>query len=171
MEPTNISKLIYQDLRITTFITVVTAIGAPLYLYRSYCKLTLCKGFKYAKYCVLYLFITNYHFMDPIKLRSTSENLLMFTIEGELQSNQIGSTKNLMWDVLKINWHNVKIHHQQKPSHLHQDISTDLKGRSMVYRTINTGSYNVHIMINSANWYPLENRNITLNATIDEYTV
>ena len=109
--------------------SVITVIVFFIYLYRSCCLLILCEGLRFAEHCILYLFISiNYYFV-PLKLRSTSENFHMLSMEGELLPIQIDLTKILLCDVLEINWHNIKIHHHNKPLHLSQDISIALKDR------------------------------------------
>ena len=109
VEPTLASQFICKDLRINTFITIINAVDALLYLYRSCHKLTLYKGYKYAKHCILYLFINNKHYSVPIKLRTVSSNLHLFSVESEFLPTQISPTINLLWDVLQINWQMLKL--------------------------------------------------------------
>ena len=44
--------------------------------------MTSCKGYKYAKHCILYLFTSNKHYNVPRKLQTTAGNLHLFSTEG-----------------------------------------------------------------------------------------
>ena len=59
-------------------------------------------------------------------------NILMFTMDGELMSTQIGIIKHLIWDGLQINGYDVMVLNQDKPIHILQSIFIPLMDKLRV---------------------------------------
>ena len=71
----------------------------------------------------------------------------MSTVDAEQWHTQIGLIKNLLLNVLQINWHNIMLLHQYKQVHVPQYISIALKDKLRMWKAIVTGSYSMHMMI------------------------
>ena len=80
------AKLICQDLWVSIAVAIITILGVPVYLYRSYSKLTFFRGYLYDNVCTVFLYISHNCYHVPLKLHDLSGLLYMFTIKGQIKS-------------------------------------------------------------------------------------
>ena len=74
-----------------------------------YRKSKFCRGYRFSNVVKIVLFISDVQHYIPIKLCKTSGSPHLFKIKGTLKSQDIKLNKNYLWDMLEINWDEIKL--------------------------------------------------------------
>ena len=72
-------------------------------------KSSFFKGCLFSNNTKILLFISNTHSYVPIKLCRVARSIHLFRIRGRLNPENFNFKKNLIWDVLEIDWSNASI--------------------------------------------------------------
>ena len=72
-------------------------------------KTSFCKGRLFSNNTKILLFISNAYSYVPVKLRRIAGSIHLFRIKGRLKPENVKLKKNWIWDVLEIDWSDVKI--------------------------------------------------------------
>ena len=68
------------------------------------------------------LFISDVHYYIPVKMCKTAGNIHLFKITGRLMTDKVKLNKNYMWDILEIDWSEVKVEFNGKAIRLPKSI-------------------------------------------------
>ena len=72
-------------------------------------KTSFCKGRLFSNNTKILLFLSNAHSYVPVKLRRIAGSIHLFRIKGRLKPENVKLKKNWIWDVLEIDWSDVRI--------------------------------------------------------------
>ncbi len=89
----------------------LTLAGLILCLYRQCRKLSWWRGIKFDRTTDIFLFISKGCYYIPIKLLTTTTGIHLIHASGQVNPGGIELHKNLIWDVLKIDWSNFHVGH------------------------------------------------------------
>ena len=108
--------VICQEPLLTKFITIITLAGIFLYAYKFLRHFaSTCHGYKYDNVTTVQMFISREEHFLPITLLSRPGNPFLFRIENSLRTNQLTLQKNLLWDLLLIDWESTNLHFLSEP--------------------------------------------------------
>ena len=72
------------------------------------------------------LFISDVQYYVPIKLCKTAGSICLFKITGILMPDKVKINKNYIWDILEVDWKEVKVTFNGKVIDLLKSISIKL---------------------------------------------
>ena len=72
-------------------------------------KSSFCKGRLFSNNTKILLFLSNAHSYVPVKLRRIAGSIHLFRVKGRLKPENVKLKKNWIWDVLEIDWSDVRI--------------------------------------------------------------
>ena len=78
----------------------------------------LCRGQLFSYAVKIMLFISDIQYYVPIKLCETTGSIHLFKIIGILTPDKIKSKKHYIWDILEIDWKEVKVRFNGKAINL-----------------------------------------------------
>ena len=81
-------------------------------------KTSFCKGCLFSNNTKILLFLSNAHSYVPIKLCRVAGSIHLFRIKGRLKPDNVKLKKNCIWDVLEIDWSDVRITLNDNEIHL-----------------------------------------------------
>ncbi len=89
--------------------TVITTIGAIIYLYRTWRRLALWTGPRVSKSCEVYLTVQYGPYYVPIRLATIVGYPNQISCSTNFEWDQLQNQEGLLWDTLRIDWKEVKI--------------------------------------------------------------
>lgn len=148
--------------------SIVTILGIGVCAYKYIKPLTCIKGFKYARTCTIYMFVSHKCRYVPLKIKTSTGLLFNFSILGKLEPKDIKLHYNFLWDTLHINWAPVKIKYSGKPMEVIQGIPIPLMDKFRIRTIMAKHPLNIYFMIKQGNsWYALKDNKPNTVATID----
>ena len=72
-------------------------------------RIKLCRGQLFSKAVQIILFISDIQYYVPIKLCKTPGSIHLFKISGTLTPDKVKLKKHYIWDILEIDWKEVKV--------------------------------------------------------------
>ena len=91
----------------TTAALTFMVIGLIIYIFTTTQRCTIFKRKMYSNTVTVMLFFSDVKQYIPVKLCKVAGSIHLFQIYGQLTSNQITLERNLLWDVIKIEWEEV----------------------------------------------------------------
>ena len=88
---------------------IITTLGMIYLVTNKIRKTSFCKGHLFSNNTKILLFISNAHSYVPIKLCRVVGSIHLFQIKGRLNPEDMKLKKNMIWDVLEIDWSDVSI--------------------------------------------------------------
>jgi hypothetical protein len=147
--PTN--TYICQEPWITYFITAITIVGGIICLYKYCRKMTLLKGYRYRRACEMYLFLSCNNYYVPLKLRNTSGLSHMFSLNKSIHAQQITISKQILWDLLHIDWADLTVKLNGITVMLPHEVTIPLLDKIRVRRMLCEPDLVLHLMLKSGN--------------------
>ena len=161
------AKLVCQDPWVSLLVTIITIVGILVYIYKNCRRLELLRGFKYHNHCDLYLFLCHDCYYVPLKVRQTDGHLHMFTMTSPLCPNSVTLQKHLAWDVLHIEWHNVRILQGEQTVALPRSLTVPLTDKLRVRRIFSEPHKSFYMMVKQGNnWYYITPTNTVSNPAV-----
>ena len=116
------------------------------------------QGCLFANMVKVNLFIGNTQSCVPLELNRIAGNVCLFKLTGTLLIENFTLKKNCIWDVLEVNWNNVRVTLNDKEVNLPGTLTIPLAGKLKVRRLFNERSLlHVYIMLKRRkSWYNLE---------------
>jgi hypothetical protein len=125
-----------------------------LYVYKNWDVITCWKGYRYDRHCTIYLFISNCHYYAPIKLRASTGPLHLFTTINPLIPAQVSLRKQLIWDVLQIDWGITTVNAGYDKISMPAQVAIPLLDKYRLRYNLVAKEIQVHLMIKQGvNWY------------------
>ena len=103
----------------------LTLLSMVIVILLHYRKSKFCRGHRFSNI----LFISDVQHYIPIKLCKTSGSPHLFKIKGTLKSEDIRLNKHYLWDMLEINWDNIKLSHNSSEIELLQIIMIKMQDK------------------------------------------
>ena len=148
------AKLICQDPWVSISVTIITIIGAAIYIYKSCSKMTFFKGYIYDNVCTIYLFVSHDCYHVPIKLRQLNGSLHAFTWKGQLSKENVQLLKHTLWDTINMKWLDSKLFMNCKRIDLPESVNIPLWDKIRVRSLMSHDNAKYNIMIKQGGtWY------------------
>ena len=123
-------------------------------------RIKICRGQIFSNVVKIMLFISSVQYYIPVKLCKTAGSIHLLKIMGKIMREKVKLNKHYLWDILAIDWDEVKVKFNGKIINLPKSISVRLwdkfKGRPMM------GSQPIpfHLMLKQGiNWSALTQEN------------
>ena len=88
---------------------IIITLGMLYFVTNKIRKTSFCKGRLFSNNTKILLFISNAYSYVPVKLRRIAGSIHLFRIKGRLKPENVKLKKNWIWDVLEIDWTDVRI--------------------------------------------------------------
>ena len=72
-------------------------------------RIRLCRGQLFSNVVKIMLFISDVQYYVPVKLCKTAGSIHLFKISGKLMIDKVKLNKHYIWDILEIDWSEVKV--------------------------------------------------------------
>ena len=128
-------------------------------------KSSFLKGHLFSNNTKILLFISNTHSNVPIKLCRVARSIHLFRIRGRLYSENVKHKKNWIWDVLEIDWSDVRITLNDNEVDLPSLVIIPFKERYRARRLLRKHPLLFYIMLKQGKtWFSLvpEPRNLSI---------
>lgn len=179
------AKIIADELASTQFtctfpwfnyiVIPVTLIAMAICLYRQLAKLNWWRGTRFERTSTVYLFLCKGCYFVPVKILRTTAGLHVISSIGELGSDNLSLSKNLIWDVMNVDWSTIVVTIKDRPTLLPRSIPLLLKDKIRVRRMFSSKEVmKVHLMaLQGKTWYnlPLKTKGTSLVHTIPEVAI
>ena len=150
------AKLMCQDRWVSVAVTIITILGAAVYLYKACSKMTFFKGYLYDNVCTVYLFFSHDYYHVHLKLRELNGILHTFTLNGQPEPQNMQLLKHVLWDTMNIKWLGTTLNMNSKRIDLPENINIPLSDKVRALIAHEHVKYN--IMIKQGNtWYAPRN--------------
>jgi len=149
------TRFVCQDPWVSIFFTTITIVGMIVYFYKNVDFKALIHGYQYTNRCNVYLIVSKGPFYVPIRITETTGILQNFKLTAELSSEQVTLANNSLWDILHIDWQEVRVLYDDSIVHLPSEVPIPLVDKYRVRRKMNQ-EISLHVMIKQGkNWYGL----------------
>ena len=154
--PTNdATKLVCHDPWVSFVVTLITIVGVVIYVYRSCRHMTILRGHKFASICHVHIIFCNNTRYVPLKIGQYIGSPFLFQYNEFPQVEHIILQRNLLWDLLHIEWDEERIHYQDRNIPLREHLNVPLKDKLRL-RWILMQKYQVMYMVKQGDtWYNL----------------
>ena len=154
-----------QEPIITKTVTIITFIGIIIYIFTCIHKIIKrWKGFRYSDTCKIQIFISKRNFYVPVTIYKRTGNPFGYTILESLQANCVTLQKNLLWDILKVDWGENIIKFENQGIPLKSRYLIPLKDKSRIRHIMRNNLHSVYIQVKQGNYYHMipEERNTNI---------
>ena len=90
-------------------VLIIITLGMPYLVTNKIRKSSFFKGCLFSNNTKVLLFVSNTQLYIPIKLCRVAGSIHLFRIRGKLTPENVKLQKNWIWDVLEIDWSNIRI--------------------------------------------------------------
>ena len=128
-------------------------------------KTSFCKGHLFSNNTKILLFISNTHSYVPIKLCRVAGSIHLFRIRGRLNPEHVKIKKNWIWDILEIDWSDVRITLKDNKINLPSSVIIPFKERYRARRLLRKHPLLFYVKLKQGKtWFSLvpEPRNLTI---------
>ena len=106
------------------------------------------------------LFISDVQYYIPVKLCKTAGSIHLFKITGKIIMEKVKLNKHYIWDILEIDWSEVKVTFNEKVMNLFKSISVRLWDKFKVRQMMGSQLILFHLMLKQGfNWFALTQEN------------
>ena len=106
----------------------ITIIGLVMFTTLQVRRIKLCRGQLFLNVVKIMFFISCIQYYVPIKLCKTTGSIHLFKITGMLIPDKVKLNKHYIWDILEIDWKEVKVTFNGKVINLPKSITIKLQG-------------------------------------------
>ena len=103
-------RVVCTDPVLTALATAASIAALITFVYMHCAGLTWLYGYKYDRYCTLFMFVYNDDRYAPIKIKHLKGHLHMYRIENSIDPGCLKITKFFLWDTLTIEWNELKLY-------------------------------------------------------------
>ena len=103
-------RVVYTDPVLTALATAASIAALTTFVYMHCAGLTCLHGYKYDRYCTLFMFVYNDDRYAPIKIKHLKEHLHMYRIENSIDTGSLKISKFFLLDTLTIEWNELKLY-------------------------------------------------------------
>ena len=87
----------------------ITIIGLVIFVILQVRRIKLCRGQLFSNVVKIMLFISDVQYYVLIKLCKTAGSIHLFKIKGMLIPDKVKLNKHYIWDILEVDWKEVKV--------------------------------------------------------------
>ena len=119
-------------------------------------RLKLCRGRLFSNIFKIMLFISDVQYYVPVKLCMTAGSIHLFKIKGRLTINKVRLNKHYVWDILEIDWSEIKVTFNGKVINLPKSITVKLWDKFKFRYMMGSQPILFHLMLKQGfNWFTL----------------
>ena len=134
----------------------VTIIGLVLFSILQVRRIKLCRGQLFSNIIKIMLFISDIQYYVPVKLCRTVGSIHLFKITGRLTIDKVRLNKHYVWDILEIDWSEVKVTFNGKVINLPKSITVKLWDKFKVRHILGNQPILFHLLLKQGfNWLML----------------
>ena len=104
----------------------ITIIGLVIFAILQVRRIKLCRGQLFSNVFKIMLFMSDIQYYLPIKLCKTAGSIHLFKITGILMPDKVKINKHYIWDILEVDWKEVKVTNNGKVINLPKSITIKL---------------------------------------------
>ena len=109
------------------------------------------------------LFISDVQYYVPIKLCKTAGSIYLFKITGILMPDKVKISKHYIWDILEVDWEEVKVTFNGKVISVPKSITIKLQGKFKVRHMMESQAILFHLMLKQGfNWFTLASKDVEI---------
>ena len=101
----------------------ITITGLVIFAILQIRRIKLCRGQLFSNIVKIMLFISDIQYYVPIKLCKTAGSIHLFKITGILMPDKVKINKHYVWDILEIDWKEVKVTLNEKVINLPKSLT------------------------------------------------
>ena len=123
-------------------------------------RIKICRGQIFLNVVKIMLFISGKEYYIPVKLCKTVGSIHLFKITGKIMMKKGKLNKHYIWDILEIDWSEVKVTFNGKVINLPISISVRLWDKFKVRQMMGSQPILFHLMLKQGfNWFALTQEN------------
>ena len=151
-------KVVSTDPVLTALATAVSIAALITFVYMHSAGLTWLYGYKYDRYCTLFMFVYNDDRYAPIKIKHLKGHLHMYRVENSIDPGCFKITKFFLSDTLNIEWNELKLYVSNQLVQLPKSVTIPLKHKIKIRSLIRGDDIDIQFMIKQGStWYNLTN--------------
>ena len=104
----------------------IAMIGLIIFAILQLRSIKLCRGQLFLNIVKIMLFMSDVQYYVPVKLCKTAGSIHLFEITGKITSDKVKLNKYYIWDVLEIDWSDIKVTFNGKVINLQKSITVRL---------------------------------------------
>ena len=101
----------------------IIMIGLIVFAILQLRKMKLCRGQFFSNVVKIMLFISDVQYYVLVKLCKTAGSIHLFKITGKITMDKVKLNKHYVWDILEIDWSEVKVTFNEKVIYLPKSIT------------------------------------------------
>ena len=105
-------------------------------------------------------FISDIQYYGPIKLCKTADSIHLFKITGMLMPDRVKLNKHYIWDILEVDWKEVKVIFNGKVINLPKFITIKLRDKFKVRHMME--SQPILFPLKGFNWFTLASKDVEI---------
>ena len=134
----------------------IIIIGLVIFAILQVRRIKLCRGQLFSNIVKIMLFISDVQYYVPVKLCRTAGSIHLFKITGRLTIDKVRLNKHYIWDVLEIDWSEVKVTFNGKVINLPKSIPVEIWDKFKVRHMMDRQPILFHLRLKQAfNWFTL----------------
>ena len=115
------------------------------------------------------LFISDVQYYVPIQLYKTAGSTHLFKITGMLMPDKVKINKNYIWDILEVDWMEVRVTFNGKVINLPKSINIKSQDKFTVRHMIESQLLLFHLMLKQGfNWFMLASKDAQVEKCLKE---
>ena len=121
-------------------------------------RMPIFRKYRYSNTIKIMLFISDIKSYVPIKLCKTSGSIHLFKLTGSVNKDNFILHKNMIWDVIEVDWRPVTITISGNVINLPGSVIIPFRDKFKIRRIIKSRPLLLHLMLKQGQtWYPLSN--------------
>ena len=121
-------------------------------------KMPIFRKYQYSNTIKTMMFFSNIKSYVPIKLCKTSGNIHLFKLMGSIKREDITLHRNMIWDILDIDWQNITVTLNGSIVNLPGSLIIPFRDKFKIRQMIESRPLLLHLMLKQGQiWYPLSN--------------
>ena len=134
----------------------IVIIGLVIFTILQVRRIKLCRGQLFSNVVKIMLFISDIQYYILVRLCKTAGTIHLFKITGRLMADKVKLNKHYMWDILEIDWSEVKVTFTGKAISLPKLIMVRLWDKFKVRPMLGSQPILFHLMLQQGfNWFTL----------------
>ena len=134
-------------------------IGLIIFAILQVKRIKLCREQLFLNVVKIMLFISDVQYNMPIKLSKTAGSIHLFKITGMPTPDRVKLNKHYIWDILKVDWKEVKVTFNGKVINLPKSIAIKLWDKLKIRHMMNNQPLLFHLMLKQGfNWFTLTSK-------------
>ena len=101
----------------------IVMIGLIMFAILQLRRIKLCRGQLFSNIVKIMLFISDVQYYIPVKLCKTAGSIYLFKITGKIMMDRVKLNKHYVWDMLEIDWSEIKVTFNGKVINLPKSIT------------------------------------------------